>query len=284
MAIWKTLLLPGVFGLLFVAEQVVPLRRRKSPLARRLAVNLVMAACVLAVGSLAVRSVGLLGANWTESRNFGLCSLLPLPPWLGIVLGFGLMDLTFYYWHRANHVIPLLWRFHNVHHIDPDLDVSTSFRFHFVEIGYSTLFRIVQVVALGVTPLTYVIYETVFAVGTMFHHANVCLPYRLERRLNKVFVTPRMHGVHHSAVRAETDSNYSVVFSWWDRLHRTLVLNVRQGDIRIGVPAYQRREDNALGPLIRMPFGRQRAYWCHDDGTPAAGHQADEAASSQMLP
>jgi len=284
MAIWKALLFPGVFGLLLAAEQVVPLRRRKSPLVRRLAVNLVMAACVFAVGSLAVRSVGLLGAGWIESSGFGLCSLLPLPSWLGIVVGFGLMDLTFYYWHRANHVIPLLWRFHNVHHVDPDLDVSTSFRFHFVEIGYSTLFRIVQVVVLGVTPLTYVIYETVFAIGTMFHHANVRLPYGLERWLNKVFVTPRMHGVHHSAVRAETDSNYSVVFSWWDRLHRSLVLNVRQADIRIGVPAYQRREDNKLRLLITMPFVRQRAYWCNDDDTPAAGHQAEEVAASQMLP
>jgi sterol desaturase/sphingolipid hydroxylase (fatty acid hydroxylase superfamily) len=105
----------------------------------------------------------------------------------------------------------------------------------------------------------------------------------LEYWLNKVFVTPRMHGVHHSAVRAETDSNYSVVFSWWDRLHRTLVLNVRQADICIGVPAYRRREDNALGSLIRMPFVRQRAYWCNDDGALAAGHQADDVAASRML-
>jgi len=284
MQVWKLLLFPGVFGLLLLAENGIPLRGRKSPLPGRMAVNLVMAACVFAVGFLAVRSAGLLGADWTEGSNFGLCSLLRLPSWPGIVLGVGLMDLTFYYWHRANHVIPLLWRFHNVHHIDPDLDVSTSFRFHFVEIGYSTLFRIVQVVVLGVTPLTYLIYETVFTVGTMFHHANVRLPYRLEYWLNKVFVTPRMHGVHHSAVRAETDSNYSVVFSWWDRLHRTLVLNVRQADIDIGVPAYQRREDNRLGSLIKMPFVRQREYWCYDDETPAAGHQENEAAPSQMLP
>ena len=80
MAIWKMLLLPGVFGSLFVAEHVVPLRRRASPLAGRLAVNLVMAVCVFAVGSLAVRGVGLLGAGWIESSGFGLCSLLPLLP------------------------------------------------------------------------------------------------------------------------------------------------------------------------------------------------------------
>ena len=122
------LLFPGVFGLLFVAENVVPLRGRTSPLPGRMAVNLVMAACVFVAGFLAVRSAGLLGADWSEGRGFGLCGLLPLPSWAGIVLGFGLMDLTFYYWQRANHVMPLLWRFHNVHHIDPDLDVPTSSR------------------------------------------------------------------------------------------------------------------------------------------------------------
>jgi sterol desaturase/sphingolipid hydroxylase (fatty acid hydroxylase superfamily) len=233
------------------------------------------------VGYFVVRSAGLGGADRTG--NWGLLGLLPVPAWAGIAIGFALMDLTFYYWHRANHKIWLLWRFHNVHHIDPDLDVSTSFRFHFVEIGYSTLFRVVQVMVLGVTPLTYVIYETAFTCGTMFHHSNLRLPSRLECWLNKVLVTPRMHGVHHSAVLGETDSNYSVVFSWWDRLHRTLVLNVPQAAINIGVPAYQDSGDNGLWSLIKMPFVRQREYWCGPDGKLTASNQLETARPTQML-
>ena len=123
------------------------------------------------------------------------------------------MDLTFYYWHRLNHLRPLLWRFHNVHHVDPDMDVTTSFRFHLGEVLYSTLFRLLQVGLMGVSPLTYLLYEFIFNCATMFHHSNVRLPLAWERLLNRVFVTPRMHGVHHSALGPETNSNYSVIFS-----------------------------------------------------------------------
>jgi sterol desaturase/sphingolipid hydroxylase (fatty acid hydroxylase superfamily) len=282
MAGWRALLIPGFFVLLLGAERAIPLRTRKHPWPRRFAVNMVMTALVFLVGFLLVRNTGLAGAGRARSSGWGLCCMLDLPPWASIPIGFCLMDLTFYYWHRANHVVPVLWRFHNVHHVDPDLDVSTSFRFHFVEIGYSAFFRILQVLVLGVGPLTYVIYETAFTMGTMFHHSNVRLPYRFEYWLNKVFVTPRMHGVHHSAVRTETNSNYSVVFSWWDRLHRSIVLNVRQADVEIGVPAYRRDEDNRLWSLIRMPFAGQRQYWRFEDGQTPTGNQSADKPSRML--
>ncbi|HZE21747.1 MAG TPA: sterol desaturase family protein, partial [Desulfobaccales bacterium] len=191
---------------------------------------------------------------------------LSLPLWLQVTAGILLMDLTFYYWHRFNHTWPLLWRFHNVHHVDPDLDVTTSFRFHFGEVLYSAVFRLLQVGVLGVVPLTYVLYELLFNCATMFHHSNLHLPVHWERRLNRVLVTPRMHGVHHSVVVRETNSNYSVIFSWWDRLHRSLRLNVRQTDIVIGVPGYLRPDDNRVLPLLALPFRRQRPYWSWPSG------------------
>lgn len=283
MTAWRTLLIPGVFLLLLGTEHLWPLRARKSRWFARFAINMAMTVLVFGVGFFLVRNVGLTSAERGRMAGWGLCYLLPMPLWLSIPVGFCLLDLTFYWWHRANHRIPVLWRFHNVHHVDPDLDVSTSFRFHVVEVGYSSLFRVAQVLVLGVSPVAYLTYETAFTIGTMFHHANVRLPYRLEYWLNKVFVTPRMHGVHHSAVRTETNSNYSVVFSWWDRLHRTLVLNVRQADIDVGVPAYQRAGDNRLWTLVKMPFLRQRDYWRGGEG-PSAGNQVEQAARSHMLP
>ena len=78
------------------------------------------------------------------------------------VVTFLLLDLSFYYWHRANHVWPFLWRFHNVHHVDPDLDVSTSIRFHFLEIAFSAAFRALQVIVIGGEPWMFVAYETTF--------------------------------------------------------------------------------------------------------------------------
>jgi sterol desaturase/sphingolipid hydroxylase (fatty acid hydroxylase superfamily) len=162
-----------------------------------------------------------------------------------------------------------------VHHIDPDMDVTTSFRFHFVETFYSTAFRIVQVVLVGITPIIYLVYELVFNLATMFHHSNLRLPIGLERVLNKIIVTPRMHGVHHSAVGPETNSNYSVVFRWWDYLHHSLRLNVPQKKIVIGVPGYLLPSDNRLVNLITMPFARQKPYWRFPSGKAAMRKQVE---------
>lgn len=271
------------FGMLLLTEQIAPLRSRKQPFLQRFLLNMVLTAVVFLVGSLAVRNAALLTSKWSVSHSFGIVMLVPLPAWGRVVVGILMMDLTFYYWHWANHRIPLLWRFHNVHHLDPDMDVSTSFRFHFVEILYSTAFRILQVVVLGIAPLTYVVYETIFACCTMFHHSNLRLPLQLERLLNKVIVTPRMHGIHHSVVKGETNSNYSVVFRCWDWLHRTLVLNIRQSTINIGVPGYQEPEDNRLLTLMKMPFVKQKEYWKLADGSPIGSNQVVNVKATTLL-
>ncbi|MGO8760570.1 MAG: sterol desaturase family protein [Desulfobaccales bacterium] len=254
-------LVPGLFLLLLALESLRPLRRLKRRRAARYPVNLALTALGFLTGVLTVRPVALAAALWAAPHSFGLLNLAPLPLWLRVAAGVLLMDLTFYYWHRLNHTRPLLWRFHNVHHADPDMDVTTSFRFHFGEVLYSTGFRLLQVALIGVLPLTYLIYEAAFNCATLFHHSNLRLPLTWERRLNRVFVTPRMHGVHHSAVGSETNANYSVIFSWWDRLNRSLRLNVGQNDIVIGVPGYLLPADNRVLPLLTLPFTRQRPYW-----------------------
>ena len=193
------------------------------------------------------------------------------------------MDIAFYYWHVPNHRIPLLWRFHNVHHIDPDLDVSTAFRFHAGEVALSAGFRLVQIAVIGVSPLTFAIYELVFQANTLFHHSNVHLPLRVERLLNKILVTPRMHGIHHSEVWRENNSKYSVVFPWWDRLHHTLRLNIPQSRIVIGIPGYAAGADNKLGRALLMPFERQRNYWRRPDGTAAERSSTDIGSPSSCM-
>src|SRR5688572_19867038 len=134
-------------------------------------------------------------------------------------------------------------------------------------VALSAGFRVVQVGAIGLSAWMFAVYELVFQANTAFHHSNVRLPIRIERLLNLVIVTPRMHGIHHSQVRDETNSNYSVVFSWWDRLHRTLGLNIPQSGIVIGIPAYAEPEDNSFSNAFLLPFRRQRDYWRRPDGT-----------------
>jgi sterol desaturase/sphingolipid hydroxylase (fatty acid hydroxylase superfamily) len=248
--------------------RLVPLRSSTRELLPRLLLNAAISLLAFGASAALVQPVARAILSWSAESRFGLVPALSLPVPAGAALAFLLLDLSFYYWHRVNHSIPFLWRFHNVHHVDPDLDVSTSFRFHFGEVALSALFRAVQIAVIGVSGWTYAAYELIFQLNTMFHHSNVRLPIRLERLLNLVLVTPRMHGIHHSQVRAETDSNYSVVFSWWDRLHRSVRLNVPQSRIEIGVPGYSRPEDNRLRAALALPFRRQKAYWRRPDGEP----------------
>ena len=246
------------------------MRARRRPLLGRLLVNAGVSVTAFAAAGLIVRPTALAVLNWASGQPFGVVHLVAMPVAAQFVLSFLLMDLTFYWWHVANHRVPFLWRFHNVHHIDPDLDVTTAFRFHFGEVALSAAFRAAQISAIGLSGWMFAAYEVVFQANTLFHHSNVRLPIRLERVLNLVLVTPRMHGIHHSQVRDETNSNYSVVFSWWDRLHRTLGLNIPQSAIVIGVPAYSDPADNGLWNALLLPFRRQRDYWRGPDGTAVA--------------
>ena len=258
--------LAAVYVALLIVETQFPLREATRPKPKRFLLNVGLSGLALGTGAYIAAPVALALAMHSTETSFGLLNMLSLPPTLKLILGFLAMDLTFYYWHRANHVFPIFWRFHNVHHVDQDLDVSTSFRFHFGEVFYSVGFRALQVYLLGISVLTYLLYEVAFQCATMFHHSNVRLPIRVERALNKIIVTPRMHGIHHSIVKEETNSNYSVIFRWWDVLHGTLRLNIKQADVVIGVPAYMDPQDNKFLHLLILPFMKQREYWRLTDG------------------
>ena len=259
--------LSGLFALLFILEQVFPLRARTARLWQRFILNLAISAVAFVTAAVLVKPLGGLLLRWSADKPIGVLHWVSLREPVAMAGGFLLMDLSFYYWHLANHKLPLLWRFHNVHHMDEDLDVTTAFRFHFGEIAFSAVFRMVQVLALGVSGWTYAIYEVVFQANTMFHHSNVRLPISLERLLNKVLVTPRMHGIHHSQVETETNSNFSTVFSWWDRMHRSLDVSVPQSQIIVGVPAYSGQIEKRVWGCLALPFQKQRDYWCKPDGT-----------------
>jgi sterol desaturase/sphingolipid hydroxylase (fatty acid hydroxylase superfamily) len=254
-----------VFVTLLLLETRFSLRQAKSSKAKRFVINAGISAIALATGAYIVAPVAI-GLVAPASKPFALLQIIPLPFAVELVLGFLLLDLTFYYWHRANHAFPFFWRFHNVHHVDPDLDISTSFRFHFGEVFFSLGFKVLQIYLLGISLLTYLIYELAFQCATLFHHSNVRLSINIERALNNIIVTPRMHGIHHSIVKDETNSNYSVIFRWWDVMHGTLRLNVKQSDVVIGVPAYLDPEDNRLLNLLILPFRKQREYWRLPDG------------------
>ncbi|MEO6330831.1 MAG: sterol desaturase family protein, partial [Ginsengibacter sp.] len=112
----------------------------------------------------------------------------------------------------------------------------------------------------GASPLIVLIYEIAFEAATQFHHSNTKLPFRFEKFLNYLIVTPRMHGIHHSMIKNETDSNYSVIFSFWDRIHKTVRLNVSQNQIVTGVPPYHEEKELTIGKLLKLPFTKIRPW------------------------
>jgi sterol desaturase/sphingolipid hydroxylase (fatty acid hydroxylase superfamily) len=153
--------------------------------------------------------------------------------------------------------VPWLWRLHAVHHADLDLSATTALRFHAAEMLVSVPYRAAQVALLGVGPRALGLWQRLLFVSILFHHSNLRLPIWLERRLAPFVVTPRMHGIHHSVRRDETNSNWSSGLTLWDRLHGTLRLDVPQRAITIGVPALRNPREVTLGRLLAMPF-RQR--------------------------
>jgi sterol desaturase/sphingolipid hydroxylase (fatty acid hydroxylase superfamily) len=276
-------LMVGAFGVLWLAERRRPLRRAVEPKNTREARNLAVAVAAAATLQLVERPVVQTLTKLVERRGWGLVKLARLPRWMEVTLAVVLLDYTLYLWHVLTHRVPFLWRFHVAHHADLDLDASTALRFHFGELAISTVWRAAQVALIGVSPLSLSVWQTFLLLSTLFHHSNVRLPIEVERKLNLLVVTPRMHGIHHSIVREETDSNWSSGLTVWDWLHGTLRLNVPQDEITIGVPAYRRAGEVGLAQVLKMPFVEQRPTWT----LPVGGRSARaplHAARGHLLP
>jgi sterol desaturase/sphingolipid hydroxylase (fatty acid hydroxylase superfamily) len=249
----------GVLTALLALEHRRPLRRRTEPTLRHDFRNLLFSVgTALTVGLVESPVVQPL-ARTAEARRRGLVPRLGLPRWAEVGLAVLLMDYTLYWWHVATHRVPLLWRFHKVHHVDRDLTASTALRFHFGEMVLSVPWRAAQVALIGVTPRALSLWQTLLTVSVLFHHSNLRLPEGMERRLVPFLVTPRMHGIHHSNVPSEMNANWSSGLMIWDRLHGTLRLDVPQRQITIGVPGQRATQRITLGRLVVMPFLPSRA-------------------------
>jgi len=250
----KPALTVACFAALWVAESFAPYfaspRKRWKHAGRNLAIallNTVVLALVFGTATVAV-------AGWTTERQLGLLNLTALH---SIVHFFGailLLDLWLYVWHRLNHRVPFLWRFHRMHHADHEMDVTTATRFHLGEhVGAATL-RLGLVPLFGVTVAEILVYETLVVGITMFHHANISVG-RFDRPVKWVTVTPFMHKVHHSRIRDETDSNYATLFSAWDRIFRTYRVREDCHTIEFGLDGMDDDSHQSVRGMLMTPLG-----------------------------
>ena len=188
----------------------------------------------------------------SEIEHWGLFNNLPpaierhLPRAAIVLLLVILLDLVIYLQHVMFHAVPALWRVHRMHHADLDFDVTTGARFHPLEIAISMVIKIAAVAAIGASPQAVVIFEVVLNTTSMFNHSNVRIPLAADRALRWLLVTPDMHRVHHSVIRAETNSNFGFNLSWWDRTLGTYRAQPERGRLGMTIGLDQFRDLTAL--------------------------------------
>lgn len=251
----------GVFVLMALWESLAPKRRQSFGRLHRWPGNF----AVFVVDALAVRlifpaaAVG--AALFAEARGWGLFQSLQAPNELAVIVSVIALDLAIYFQHVLFHAVPALWRLHRVHHADLEIDVTTGVRFHPLEILLSMIVKFGVVIALGAPPAAVLIFEVLLNATTMFNHANVRLPPRLDAALHFLLVTPDMHRVHHSIVRRETDSNFGFNLPWWDRLFGTYRAQPAAGHLgmTIGIELFRDPRELGFDRILTQPFRGDRS-------------------------
>jgi sterol desaturase/sphingolipid hydroxylase (fatty acid hydroxylase superfamily) len=275
----------GVLLVLWLLETWIPVFVHRPHRLRRAARHLVMAAINLTATGLLFSTAVAAVASWAQGARFGLLNGLAAPLWVELPLALLLFDAWMYLWHRANHALPFLWRFHRVHHSDPEVDFTTALRFHVGEITLSSTLRLGVIPLLGLRLWEVILYETILLPVIAFHHSNVALPEVWDRRLRRVIVSPNMHRVHHSDWQPETDSNFASIFSWWDRLGRSFRLRPDVRTLHYGLRDFDNDDWQTVWGLLRTPLAARsnmtrcsRAEREHaSDGRPAAARASGTA-------
>lgn len=192
-----------------------------------------------------------------KKNSFGLLFNLNISWHIKGIIAFMLFDLWMYFWHRINHENKFLWKFHRMHHSDLAMDASSAMRFHPIEIILSSVVRLAIIPLLGMDIVFLAIYKLVMSPVILFHHSNVSLSEGSDKMLRSIIVTPNMHRVHHSQVWDETNSNYSSVFSFWDRIFRSFKKRNDPQDIKFGLRILKEdRWQSIKGMLLTPLYGK----------------------------
>jgi sterol desaturase/sphingolipid hydroxylase (fatty acid hydroxylase superfamily) len=246
----------GTLGVVAAWEVIAPRRALTDSKGRRWFTNLSLVMINTAVVRflLPVLPVGI--AYMARQRGWGILNLVVLPEWLEIVLAVAALDFVIYLQHVMFHFLPLLWRFHRMHHTDLDIDVTTGNRFHPIEIAISIVIKLAAVVLIGPSAESVVIFEVILNAMAQFNHGNIRIPETADRWLRLLMVTPDMHRVHHSVIPRETNSNFGFNLPWWDRLCGTYRPQPELGHTAMSIGLKEFRDPATLNltRLLIQPF------------------------------
>lgn len=251
--LWTFLSLLLILG---IAERLWP-QHSAAPRRRvRWLVNLSLGAIDLFCVRLLLPWLAVDAAVWAHVNNVGVLPHLHLSPFPAAVIAIAIFDLAIYAQHRLMHRIPFLWRLHRMHHTDLAIDVSSGVRFHPLEILLSMGIKIGIVLLLGATPAVVLVFEILLSSFSLVTHANIQLPVNFDRQVRRIFVTPDMHRIHHSIVRAEHDTNFGFHVSCWDRLFGSYLYEPQaaQSSMTLGLDRFRTADEQRLLALLRQPL------------------------------
>ncbi|MBC7538611.1 MAG: sterol desaturase family protein [Bacteriovorax sp.] len=254
----NSLIILTILIIFLVLENFFPLRKRRDHV-KRILHNFSLAGLALPFTRLMTLPLVLYLASTAELKGWGILNYFKFNNTVPNIFGIIVMDYALYWWHLANHKIGFFWRFHQVHHADRDMDTTTALRFHFGELILSALMRCTLILIIGIKVETIIIFDVLVTCFTLFHHSNLKLPLWLEKFLALIIVTPLYHQNHHSYYLEETNSNYSTIFSFWDRVHLSFTIANKPDDIIIGHPSLSSSELKFM-ELIKMPFKAIRKW------------------------
>ena len=244
------LAIPGSFIFVAAWEFCRQRRRREFPALRRRLANIGFWILNLVLAALIFEPAARFRPQVEAVLGIGFPSWPITDAGLSLLVGFLLLDLLRYFVHRCEHAVPLFWRFHALHHSDPDVDVTTSVRHHPIEYVLGSAVYWLAVIVLDV-PASVVVSHGLAVFGTAaLQHGNIRLPEQVERWLQPVLVTVDMHRIHHSVVFDQANSNYGAVLSIWDRLFGTYTSMSRLQHERVVFGVRELSRPDCLNPSM----------------------------------
>lgn len=246
----------GVFVALAALEAAFPRRARQVSRRRRWPSNISISALNQVFVRLIVPASAIALAVTAEKNEWGLFGQLSFAGWVEIVAAILILDLAIYLQHLIYHAIPILWRFHRMHHADVEFDVTTGIRFHPLSVLLSAFIKLAVVLAIGPAPVAVLAFEVLLNATSLFNHSNLRIPQAAERVLRLLVVTPDMHRVHHSSNPTETNRNFGFNFPWWDRIFRTYRAQPAMGhsEMVVGLEQFREEPELRLDRMLSQPF------------------------------
>lgn len=239
-------------------EAVLPLFERGESSRGRTRTNLSLTAMNF-VFNFVLSSLTAIVALRLGVKPASLLAATNLPLVVQIVVTIIVLDFMYgYLSHALLHKIPALWRVHRVHHSDPFVDVTTSFRSHPVETLWRFLFMTIPAWTLGMPAMGIVIYRLLGTANAVLEHANIRLWRPLDRAGSLLWVTPNMHKIHHSDEPRETDSNYGNILSIYDRLLGTYTDTDRAHHVVYGLRETDPAEVRSFTGMLASPFAPEK--------------------------